>query len=134
MSLQLEPGICLWPFELPARFLRSLGYLHVVDHPRRYVGLYFEPCDELAHDDGETTSCGCLHQQEWLAYFWKPQVDAHVRSMRLEFGCRLSPATHWLIIDSETNVAYVCAVDVAWRVVRLQRLHDLAGRIEEARA
>jgi hypothetical protein len=90
------------PFRLPPGWLRYFGY----SGPRRYVGLYWEPCgDEACFTDGQTTRCGADH---WLLLDLLRRADVRrwVGQHGIHLGDSEREATHWLIADAATNEVY----------------------------
>jgi hypothetical protein len=121
----IDRRIEAWRFALPIGFLRALGYLQLTEKPRRYVGLYWSPDELLSCDDGLSMFTGFLQHREWLDYFCRPEIAEHVRNRGLDFGSADSPAWHWFLVDRGRNVGYTAGVEIAWRVVRIQRLYSM---------
>lgn len=133
-----------FPFSIPEHFTRECGYDNFLSsfQIRRFVGLHWEQCgDELAWSDGRIAYCGApwhawsnlMHHpfnpyaeggRPFLPVWWLQ--DHHV-----DLGASDSSATHWLVIDRETNRGYVAPVELARRIVESQSLdvETMSGRV-----
>jgi hypothetical protein len=95
--------------------------------PRRLVALWWEPAgDELAFADGAHSGAGQLDHWPYLDYL---HAYSHFGSIydwliehQVDLGSSDGPATHALIIDAESNTAWVAPIALAHRIVRRQSL------------
>jgi len=111
------------PFPLPQTFLERLGY----HHDRRIVAVYWEPVgDEAAFTDGVHGLVGADPYVYW-ELTRQPAVRAWLREHDINLGNSDQPATHWLLVDRRTGLAYVCDVATARDHVRTQILEEWTG-------
>ena len=105
----LVPG-----FKCPPEFWPALGY----EDSARYVAIYWEQCgDEASWADGRAAFCGA----NWPAYLALLRANfppGHPANWLL--GGSDVAATFWLVIDRETQRAWLVPVEDAQDVLRLQ--------------
>lgn len=101
-------------FACPAEFWPALGY----GGSARYVGIWWEQCgDEASYSDGMQSFVGA----DWPAYLALMDHNfAEGDAAHWLLGASDSPATEKLVIDRETERAWLVPVDEAAEVLRLQ--------------
>lgn len=101
-------------FECPAEFWPALGY----EEKARYVAIYWEQCgDEASWADGRDALCGA----DWPSYLALLDHNFSVgHAARWWLGGSDTEATHWLIIDRETERAWLVPAAEASQVLHLQ--------------
>ena len=115
-----DPTVAPFPFELPADFLRRLGY----GHGRRLVGVYWQPAgDEAVFDDGVLSLAGA-DPWTYLELVRQPRVEAWLDEQQVNLGTSEEPATHWLLVDDWTKLGYVSPAAAARDKLRTQRLEE----------
>ena len=101
------------PFPLPAGFLPSLDY----PGGRRLVAVWWEECgDELAFADDRMSACGRGDAGVYRELVRRPEVAAWLDATGVFLGASDAPATHWLVVDADTDRAWVAP----WRTARQQ--------------
>ena len=101
-------------FAVPDEFWLALGY----EGDARYVAIYWEQCgDEASWADGRAAYCGAF----WPAYqaLMRANLPAGHAVNWLLGGSDLA-ATFWLVIDRQTQRAWLVPADEAQDVLRLQ--------------
>jgi hypothetical protein len=61
----------------------------------------------------------------YQAFFRQPQVLQWKWDTEIDLGSSDAPATHWLLIDRETNQAFVAPVQEAHKRVQQQRMEHI---------
>jgi hypothetical protein len=121
MSEQKRPPIIPLPFELPPNFLESLGYRR----DQRLVAAFWEPAgDELTLRDDRWAWCGAHH---WPFLDWRrqPVVQQWLRINRINLGNSEEPATHWLLIDRDTDQGFIATQEEAYKRIKQQRMEKV---------
>jgi hypothetical protein len=134
-----------FPFELPKEFLTRLGYegYQVPEEfrrmareqwgaeippfePRRFVGVWWEPCgDEASWDDGFRSLCGADYTV-LLEILHHRAISTWMIVKGVHLGSSEEPPYHWLIVDRETGRAFVAPVAIARAIVQSQTLEVAA--------
>ena len=119
---QNKPALHPLPFQLPPGFVEHLGYRR----DRRFVATRWEPAgDELAIQDDGWEGWGVGDWYPWVAFWRRPDVLQWKSDNEINLGSSDEPATHWLLIDRQTNQAYVGTISEIHRHVQQQRMENL---------
>jgi hypothetical protein len=87
------------------------------------VLLHWQPAgDELGWSDGAHSGAGQLDHWRFLTLIQPHDVYGWLVEYQVDLGSSDGSATHALIIDADSGVAYVALIAVARRVVRSQSL------------
>ncbi len=90
----------LLPITLPVRFDEALG----IQHPARWLGLYWEPeLEQVCYTDGDVVGMG--NAQAWRIFCAHSQIKPVLDSYRL--GNHGDAAQHLLLLDRDRNQLYV---------------------------
>lgn len=116
IETRLDEFVRVVEFQCPAEFWPALGY----DGAARYVAIWWERGgDEASWSDGREMLCGA----EWPAY---QALMGHNfppgNFRRYLFGSSEEEAEYWLVIDRETERAWIVPAEDAPQVLRLQWL------------
>ena len=106
-----------FPFDLPAGFVEQLGYRGVC----RFVAAHWDAGDELAIRDDAFLLVGA-DRYPYLAVIRQREVRAWLWEHSIDLGSSDAPATHWLIVDRETDDGYIAPVEEAAGHIQQQRL------------
>ena len=110
------------PFELPPNFLEQLGYRG----DRRFVAAYWEPAgDEVTIRDDTSLASGMGDWWPWTHFFHQPEVTLWKMRNQINFGSSDEAATHWLVVDRETNQGFVAPAEEADKRIQQQRLENI---------
>jgi hypothetical protein len=91
------------PFLIPYDFLREFCY----PGPRRFIAFYWTPLgDDACFDDGQSSACGLSDNLLLLTFLRRKDVWAWRAEHELNFGNSDEEATHWLVVDKDTNEVY----------------------------
>jgi hypothetical protein len=95
--------------------------------PRPWVTLYWEPAgDELAFADGAHSGAGQLQHWAWRDYLHGRSHFGPIYGWLVEHEINLGSsdgsATHALVVDAESNIAWVAPITLAHRIVRQRSL------------
>src|SRR5262249_52306375 len=91
--------------------------------PRRWLALWWEPAgDELAFRDGVASGAGRPDHWPYLGYMDDRQIHAWLIEHQVDLGSSEEPATHALVVDRDTDRAWVAPMPLASAIVRDQHL------------
>jgi hypothetical protein len=109
------------PFPIPYDFLREFCY----PGPRRFIAFYWTPLgDDACFDDGQSSACGLSDNLLLLTFLRRKDVWAWRAEHELNFGNSDEEATHWLVVDKDTNEVYAAPKAEARQAVIDQKLPE----------
>ena len=86
--------------QAPPMLCEAIGY----PGPARHVAFYWTPCgDEIMYSDGRASAD--WHWHAWLLFTRHNSIAPHIAPYNL--GSSDEEATHWLLVDRETNALHV---------------------------
>jgi hypothetical protein len=99
--------------------------------PRRYLMLHWEPAgDELAFADGAHSGAGQLNHWCFLDYLHGGRsfgpLSGWLIEHQVDLGSAETPATPALLVERETNQAWIAVIALARVIVRAQDLDQEA--------
>jgi hypothetical protein len=109
------------PFPLPPRFAEQLGYRR----DRRFVAAYWDAGDEVTVRDDSYLASGLGDWFPWTQFFHRPELRLWRATHNINFGNSDEPATHWLIIDRNTNQGFVAPATEAYKRIKQQRMENV---------
>lgn len=92
------------PFALPADFVRRIAF----PTGRRLFALHWSPAgDELVAADDVRSACGQADERVYWEFVRRPEVRAWLDAAGVSLGNSEDEATHWLVVDTHANRAWV---------------------------
>jgi hypothetical protein len=137
MSKTPSEWVIPFPFLLPPDFTDQIGYPAILGahgipklraayklaplEPRRFIALHWMSAgDELAFDDGQVSGAGQLNHWIYLQFMHRFHVSAWLAMHNIDLGSSEEMEKHWLILDRETNEAFVTTREIGRRIVQAQ--------------
>jgi hypothetical protein len=122
MTESQPPPVLPLPCPLPRAFAEKLGYRR----ERRFVAAYWEPGgDVVTLRDDSFLAGGFGDWFPWTKFFHKPEVMRWRIRNNINLGNSDEEATHWLIIDRNTNRGFVAPLEEAYKRVQQQRMENV---------
>jgi hypothetical protein len=89
------------------------------------VALWWESGgDELAWSDGAHSGAGQLEHWSWLEYVRQGMIHGWLVEYEIQLGSSDAPASHALVVDRQSAIAYVAPMALARRIIRAQALGE----------